>query len=83
MSKKLFTISASDVNKAYHLLEGLSRYDQLLQDIAFTETVGFPIELSNGKKIKIEYSTLAFIAVIEQQISLIKNDLDELGISYE
>lgn len=83
--KNLFTISSEEVKYAAKLLEGLERYNLLLEDIAdITDEVGLPvIRLSNGKELLIHVPKDDFVALINKNINSIKDDLDNLGIDYE
>ena len=83
--KQLFTISATQVKHAATLLEGLDRYNLLLEDIAnITDEVGLPIiRLSNGKELRIHVPKEEFVALIDRNIQSIRDELDSLGIDYE
>jgi hypothetical protein len=85
MTKNLFPFSAEQIIHAAKLLEGLSRYKQLIEDVnRENDEIGLPIiTLSDNRKITIYVAKDDFIGLIKKNVHSIQDELDELGVTYD
>lgn len=79
------TLSAKQIIHAAALLEGLSRYRQLLQDISREgDEIGLPtIVLSDERQLIVHISKDDFLYLIDKNVKSIQEELTELGVDYE
>lgn len=84
MTKSLFPMSAQDIKHAAQLLEGLDRYRLLLDDICEMEEIGLPvIVLSDNRQLRMDVSKDDFVALVNKNVTSIKDELDSLGVVYD